>query len=114
KSTCSRTTRPGCTTAPPRARSARSRRCWRSTACVPRCDSRAAATSTPPAASSRLRLRRARLARPEQALAQRRLVLRARVPLLDLGQLVERAQAEQLEEQRRGPGGDGAGLGGGG
>ena len=43
---------------------------------------------------------RALVARAQQAVAQRGLVLRARVPLLELGQLLDRAQAEQLEEQR--------------
>ena len=42
------------------------------------------------------------LAGAQQAVAQRGLVLRARVPLRDLGQIVERAQPEQLQEQRRG------------
>ena len=42
------------------------------------------------------------VARAQQAVAQRRLVLGRRVPLLELGQLLERAQAEQLQEQRGG------------
>jgi hypothetical protein len=70
--------------------------------------SRAGATSTPPAASSpRERLSRgrpnagaagARLAGAQQPLAQLGLLLGGRVPARDVGQLVERAQAEQLQE----------------
>ena len=41
------------------------------------------------------------LAGAQQAVAQRGLVLRARVPLRRVGQLVDRLQPEQLEEQRR-------------
>src|SRR4051812_27684880 len=44
---------------------------------------------------------RARLARPEQALAQLRLLLGRRVPFGHVGQLVERVEAEELEEARR-------------
>src|SRR3954452_19858452 len=46
---------------------------------------------------------RARLAGPQQALAQLGLLLRGGVPLRHVRQLGERAQPEELEKQRRGP-----------
>src|SRR5205085_10703977 len=82
----------------------------------PPCDSRAGATSTPPAGSSRprppsadgalpgsgrLRRREARLARAQQPVAQVGLIVGRRVPCRRVGQVVERGEAEELEEQRR-------------
>src|SRR4051812_21500104 len=50
------------------------------------------------------------LARLEQPLAQVRLLLRRRAPLGGIGQTLERAEPEQLQEQRRGAVQDGAEL----
>ena len=58
----------------------------------------AAARCRPP----RRRGARALLARAQQPVAQRGLLLRARVPLRRVGQLVDRPEPEQLQEQRRG------------
>ena len=61
--------------------------------------------AAPPAAGTG-----ARLAGPQQALAQLGLLLGRRIPARDVRQLVERAQAEQLQEQRRRAVEDGAEL----
>src|ERR1039458_9949391 len=61
------------------------------------------AASSPPARAELLRRRattRASLAGTQQPLAQRRLLLRSGIPTGDIGQLVERAQTEQLQELR--------------
>ena len=50
------------------------------------------------------------LAGAQQAVAQRGRLLRARVPLREVGQLLGRVQPEQLQEQRRGAVEDGAEL----
>src|SRR5690348_12075436 len=51
-----------------------------------------------------------RLARAQQAIAQIGLLLGRRVPLRRIGQVVQRAQAEELEEERRRAVQDGAEL----